>query len=76
MAGTPSTENDEAALGGTFTMDLTAGVLGVEDECVVWGLTLLMCYKEPSSRVASLAAHSVFCDMTVHGGQCTPSVFS
>ena len=61
-------------MGGTFTMDLTAGVLGIGDECAAWGLTLFMCHKKPYNGVASSEAHLVLCDTNVHGDS-APLVF-
>ena len=66
--------HQEVALGGTFTIDLMAGVLGAGDDCMAWGLALLVCCEGSCCRVASLVACLVLSNTTVHGGQCAPAV--
>ena len=61
-------ERDEVALSGTLTTDLTVGVLGVGDDCMVHGLNLLVCHEVPCHLVLS----SALCKMTVHGGAVHP----
>ena len=75
VAATPFADQDKAALGGTFTTDLTAGVLGTGDKCVVEGLTCLVYHEEPCSEAASPPAHLALHDMTVHREQCASAVF-